>query len=150
LFNRLLYTVPAKLLLAYVAAKQQAFVPLFLDQTPRLVRILVFFKVHDCNVSAFLGECDGNSAADAAIAARNDRHLVLQFSTAAMLFVLGSWPRLHFVFAAGLPSLVLRRLKFLLFGHASSARRASQYLSAGASACAPLSLQRVGLLLLLA
>jgi hypothetical protein len=34
-----------------------------------------------------------------------------------MFLVLGSRPRLHFVFAARLLSLVLRRLKFLFFRH---------------------------------
>src|SRR5204863_7367076 len=42
-----------------------------------------------------------------------------QFPAAAMRFVLSAWPRLHLVFAAWSPSLVLRRLKLLLFGHAN-------------------------------
>jgi hypothetical protein len=77
-------------------------------------------------VSAFLGERDGNRAADPTVAASNDRHFVLQFAGAAVLFVLSARPRPHLVFAAGLPSLVLRRLKLLLFWHATSARRESQ------------------------
>src|SRR5947209_6185425 len=36
-----------------------------------------------------------------------------------MRFIFSPWPRRHFVFAARSPSLVLRRLKLLLFGHAN-------------------------------
>jgi hypothetical protein len=44
------------------------------------------------------------------------------------------------MFAARLPSLVLRRLKLLLLGHATSARRSfHRHLNAGASACELLS-----------
>jgi hypothetical protein len=60
-----------------------------------------------------------------------------------MLFVLGLRPWLHLVFSAGLPSLVLRRLKLLFFGHTTSARRESQaHLSGDVSACALLSSRR--------
>src|SRR3954454_2225627 len=70
-------------------------------------------------MSAFLGEGDCNRAADPAVAASNDRHLVLQFATPTMRFVLSVWPWLHLVFAARLALLVLRRLKLLLFWHAN-------------------------------
>jgi hypothetical protein len=60
-----------------------------------------------------LDKTDVIAAADATVAVRDNRYLALQFSTAPMLFVLGSRPRLHIVFAARLLSLMLRRLKFL-------------------------------------
>jgi hypothetical protein len=82
-------------------------------------------------------------AADATVAASNDPRIVLQFAAAAMRFVLSAWPRLHLMFAARLPSLVLRRLKLLLLGHATSARRKfHRHLHAAASACALLSSRR--------
>jgi hypothetical protein len=40
-----------------------------------------------------------------------------------MRFVLSARLRLHLVLAAGLPALVLLRLKLFLFGHPTSARR---------------------------
>jgi hypothetical protein len=43
-----------------------------------------------------------------------------------MFFVLGPGPWLHFVFAPRLPSLVLRWLKLLFLGHATSTRRESK------------------------
>jgi hypothetical protein len=46
----------------------------------------------------------------------DDRHLALQFPAAAVFYVLGLRPRIHLAFAAGLPSLVLRRLKLLSLG----------------------------------
>src|ERR1041384_7573387 len=93
-----------KLFLTEVAFNQQAFAALFFDQTLGFVRILLFFEVNHGNVSAFLSECDGNRATDPTVAASNDCHFVSQLSTAAVIFVLGSRPRLHLVFAAGLPS----------------------------------------------
>ena len=56
---------------------------------------------------------DVNAADDATVAARDNRRLALQFSTAPMLFVPGSRPRLHPVFAARLLSPMLRLLKSL-------------------------------------
>ena len=44
-------------------------------------------------------------------------HFLSQFSITAMCFVIGPWPRLHFVFTARSPLLMLRWLKFLFFGH---------------------------------
>jgi hypothetical protein len=111
-----------KVRLAYVATNQQAFATLFFDLTPSFIRVLVFFEVNDCNVGAFLGERDGNRAANPAVAASNDRDLLPQLPAAAMFFVLGPGPRLHLVFAAGLPSLVLPRLQFLFFRHGPCAR----------------------------
>ena len=62
-------------------------------------------------------KADVTAADDAAVAATDDRHPALQFSTATMLLVLGSRPRLHFIFPARLLSLLLRRLRFLFLKH---------------------------------
>src|SRR4030095_5056159 len=71
------------------------------------------------------------------------RHIILQFATALMFFVLGPGSRLHLVFAAGLPSLVLRRLKLFFFRHYQSLRRELRYtISVAVFACALLSSRR--------
>src|SRR4029453_17237089 len=52
-------------------------------------------------------------------------------------------PRLHLMFAARLPALMLRRLKLLFFRHNTSVCRELRYtISGGASVCAPLSSRR--------
>jgi hypothetical protein len=78
------------------------------------------------------------AADDAAVAATDDRHPALQFSAATMLLVLGSRPRLHFIFPARLLSLMLRRLKSLNIGR-SARCESRKHLSDGVFACALLS-----------
>src|SRR5437762_5541060 len=79
----------------------------------------MLFEINDCDIGAFFCKGNGNRAANSAVAASNDRHLVLQFSAALMRFILRLGSRLHFMFATGSPSLMLTRLKFLFLGHSS-------------------------------
>jgi hypothetical protein len=127
----------AKVCIAHIATNQDAFASLFFDLTFGFIRVLVFLKVNDCNVGAFFRERDCNGATDPAIATSDDSDFVPQFSAALMFFVLGPGSWLHPVFAARLPSLVLRRLKLLFFRHNTSVRRELRYtISGGAFACA--------------
>jgi hypothetical protein len=89
----------------------------FFHEALCFVRIPFFFEINDCNVCIFLCESYGDGAANSTVAASDERHLVSQFFTATMLFVLCLWSRPHFMFAAGLLLLMLRRLKFLFLGH---------------------------------
>jgi hypothetical protein len=60
-----------------------------------------------------------------------------------MIFILGPGPWLHLVFAARLPSLVLRRLKLFFFRHNTSVRRERRYTISGVVfACSLLSSRR--------
>src|SRR6266567_842686 len=87
--------------------------------TSRLVSFasLCSSRYHDRNLRTLFrkGNCD--CAANPAVTASAERHFPSQFSTTAIFFVLGSRPRLHFVFAARSSVLMLRRLNFPFFGH---------------------------------
>jgi hypothetical protein len=101
---------------------------LFLHQTPGFVSVLFFFEINDCYISAFFCKGDRDCATNPTVAPGNERDLVLQLPAAALFFIVGSRPRLHFMFTARLALLMLRRLKLLSFGHKSSVgRRPSLY-----------------------
>src|SRR6266567_4736507 len=117
LLHGLLDSFSTELFLADITCDQQTFAPVFFHQTPGFIRVLVLFEIDNRNVRTFFRKGNRNRAANPAVPASNERHFVSQFSTAAMLFVLGPRGRLHIVFAAGLSLLMLRRLKFLLLGH---------------------------------
>ena len=95
---------------------------MLLDQTLCFLRVFMFIEVHDRDISSLRRKSDRHRATDTAIAAGYERDLVLQFSTSPVFFVFRFGARLHFMLAAGLSSLMLRRLEFLFFGHAKKIR----------------------------
>src|SRR6266496_5835859 len=118
LLHGLFDSFSTELFLADVTCDQQTFAPFFFHPTLGFIRVLVLFKVHDRNVRILFCKGNRDCTADSAVAAGDERHFISQFSTTAMFFVLGSRPRFHFVFAARLSLLMLRRLKVFLLGHA--------------------------------
>ena len=76
----------------------------------RLLGVLVLVEVDDRDVGALLGEDDRDGAADAAVAAGDERDLAAQLAAGPVLAVLGLRPRRHLRLDAGPAVLVLRRL----------------------------------------
>ncbi len=113
--ERLLDELPAEFLLADIAGQRQTAPPGLLDQPFRLGRIGMLLQVGDDQIRPFAGEGDGHRAADAAVAAGEDRDLIGQLAAAAIALFAGLRLRLHFAAGAGLMFLMLRRLFF--FGH---------------------------------
>ncbi len=117
LVHRLLDSFSTKLLIADIARDQQTFAPVFFHQALGLTRVLVFFEIGDRNVRSLFRKGNRDRATDPAVAAGDKRDLVSQLSAAVMLFILGYRARLHLVFAARLPVLMLGWLTFLVPGH---------------------------------
>ncbi len=101
-------------LVAHVAADQNGAAAVLLDALLRLLRIVVFVKVDDRNVGAFLRKSDGDGAADAAISAGNDGDLALEPAAAGLPLVFRLRARLHLGLDSGLARLPLRWERFLL------------------------------------
>src|SRR3954462_7132369 len=97
-----------------VAGDQHTATPGLLHPAPGFLRVLVLIEVADQQVRAFARERDGDRAADAAVTAGDDRHLVLEtpVTDVALLAVIG--PRRHLLFRAG------RRLLLCGQGHGCS------------------------------
>ena len=98
----------AELLRTDITCDGQAAAPLLLDEALRLSRIVSLVEVDDRNIRAFAREQDRDGAADAAVAAGDQRDLALQPS-AARIARLVSWTRTHFGLTARLLVLGLRR-----------------------------------------
>src|SRR5919107_2972940 len=93
LLHRPLDGLAAEPRLAHVAGDEQRPTPLALYRLARLLRVpLLFGKVDDCHVRALAREEDCDGAADAGVAARDERGLVVEFAGAAVerRFVFGA------------------------------------------------------------
>ena len=75
LFDRLLDGAPAKCLAADVAADQEALGAVLFDAALGFLGVLGFFEIDDRHVGAFAGEVQRHRAADAAVAAGDERGL---------------------------------------------------------------------------
>src|SRR5687768_7470837 len=102
----------AERLVADVARDKQAPATVLLDETLRLLRVIVLVQVDDADISALFGKGDRDSAPDTAVAARDQRDLVAQLPAPALLRVVavGAWP--HDRLAPRLTSLRLSRDAF--------------------------------------
>src|SRR5215203_4812929 len=107
---------------ADVAGDGEAVAPLGLDEPLGLARVLALVQVHDGDVRALAGEQDRHGAADAGVAAGDDRDLVVEPSAAREARRVVR-PRVHLGLAPGLLVLLLRRKGFLL-GHGKSSAKA--------------------------
>jgi hypothetical protein len=85
------------------------------DEPFGFASVLMFVQIDDGHIRAFLREENRDRSADSAIPAGDQRDFVPQLSAADVIAGPGFRPGAHFVFAAGLPFLMLRRAKFLLF-----------------------------------
>ena len=121
--GRLLDGAAALCLLPHVGLDREAAPALLFDLPLGLLRVLVFVEVDDGDVGALSGEKDGDGAADAAVAAGDERGLPVELAGAAVVGLLELGARRHLVFVAGLVGLVLRRkgvgILFLFVGHDS-------------------------------
>src|SRR5687768_2912598 len=66
----------AERLVANVTRDEQAPATLLLDETLRLLRVIVLVQVDDADIGALFGERDRDRAPDAAVAARDQRDLI--------------------------------------------------------------------------
>ena len=101
--------LPAEHLVADVAGEQERLASLCLDQARGLLRVVVFFQIEDRDQRALARHRDRDRAADAAVAAGDDRDLVLELADAG-IFRQVFRPRPHLAFDARLMVLRLRRL----------------------------------------
>ena len=106
--------LPAEHLVADVAREQEALAALRLDQARGFLRVVVFLQIEDRDQRALARHRDRDRAADAAVAAGDDRDLVLELSDAGILRHVFR-PRPHLALDARLMVLHLRRL-LVLFG----------------------------------
>src|SRR3954463_5618946 len=128
LVHRALHELLAEAFVAHVAGVRAAATPFLLDQPPGLRGVLVLVEVGNRDVGALAGVGDGHGPTDAAVPARDERYLALQFAAAAMRGIVGARARRHLGFDARLAILVLRRLllaRFLWHWLLLSARGAS-------------------------
>src|SRR5690606_14110674 len=84
--------------------------PGFADPPRRFLGVVVLAEIRDGDVGALAGEGNGDRAADAAVAAGNERPATLEQSgtAIAVLAVVGAWHQLRFLPG---PGLLLRRLR---------------------------------------
>ena len=119
LLHRFLHSAPAKLLPTYVAGDKNALPALFLDQTARFLRVLMFVEIDNREAGAFFRESNRDRATDAAVASGDERDPVPEFPAATMGWIVRLRTRPHFVFATRLLRLGLFRSLFLFLWHTS-------------------------------
>ena len=110
LLHRLLDAALAERLVADIARDLDGVAAFVFDQLDRFVGVLVLFKIDDRDVRALARHGDRGGAADAAVAAGDQRDLALK-PARAVRFREILRQRMHLVFAAGLPGLFLRGLR---------------------------------------
>src|SRR5262249_11950361 len=111
--DRLVDHLPAELGLRDVSAQQQAAHAVLLDERLRLPGIAVLVEVDHGDIRSRLREGDRHGAADAAIAARDQRHAIPELAPALRGRVLGLRPRFHSGLESWSPILRLRRTEML-------------------------------------
>src|SRR5690606_35350016 len=116
---RLIDHLAADILVGHVAGEGQAAAPLLLYHAACFVGILILIQIEDHHIGALACEQHRHRAADAAVAARDDRHLVLQLAGGLVILATEFRARCHFIFLARL-RLLLRGHSLLLVGHAES------------------------------
>src|SRR4029453_5278096 len=109
--------LPAKCFITDIAINEQTVASLFFYKPLSFFRRFVLLQIDDRYICAFFGKCDRDRAPNSAVSASDDGDFISQFPAAALIFVNRLRPRFHPVFAAGLPLLMLGRLKLLFFGH---------------------------------
>ncbi|MGX0523463.1 hypothetical protein ACUXMH_000617 [Ralstonia pickettii] len=114
-------------LVAQVAGNGFAAAARCADEAAGLVGVVVFVQVRDQHIGAFLGKADGDRAADAAVAAGDDGHLVCELAAADVIFHFGLRAGGHVGFSARLTVLMLWRLLLGLVGHGGLAMKGWRY-----------------------
>jgi hypothetical protein len=99
--------VPAGRFPADIAGEREALAFFRFDEPLGFPRVLVFVQVSDGDVRAFPREQHRDGAADAAVAAGDERDFALEFAAAVILGRRGARARNHFVLPAGALSLRL-------------------------------------------
>src|SRR5712692_1297563 len=108
----------AETFIADIAGHQARGATLVLDQAFGLVGVAVLVQIGDRHLGALACEGDGDGAADAAVAAGDERDASGEPAAAAAALRPDARTRRHRALDARLPILVLRRQCFLLFRHA--------------------------------
>ena len=75
----------AEIFVPDVAGNQNAFAPLAFDEPLRLASVFVLIEIHDPDVGPFLRVQDRHRAPDPAVATRDERDAVPQFSRADII-----------------------------------------------------------------
>src|SRR5437588_9548782 len=114
--DRLLDHLAANFFLSDIAGKFQTSAAFLIDLASGLLGVAMFVEIRNRDVSAFTSEDDRHGTTDAAVAAGDERNFPVEFAAALIFRPFGFWPRLHFVFAARLLFLFLRRAQLFFFG----------------------------------
>src|SRR4051812_19557379 len=111
-FYRLLHHVAAHAFIADVSRQQQTLASFGFHEPPGFVRVLVFVQVSYRDISAFAREQNRDRAADAAVAAGDQRRFARQLSAAAIFWQGHFRTRTHCVLPPGATFLLLLRKPF--------------------------------------